>query len=557
MATYRTPDVYVEEIPTLPPSVAEVSTAIPAFIGYTQKAIDADGKDVTNIPVRINTLLEYMNVFGGPDKTLFTVNAAVDNTVTSVTQTADKQHRLYYSLDHFFKNGGGSCYIVSIGGYVKDKSSADFTKGLAAIAREDEPTLLMISEAATLTAATDYYDVCQAALDQAALLKDRFAILDVLNSDTTGADFRNGITNNLKYGAAYFPYLQTTINYQYEEADVAVVQANTTVASTTKKFALTQGGIKVTYTGKAGDAPTLKIVAGTGDVTFVADGTKLTINNIGAAAGKNGSTVLTAWGTFAAANTSTNFTIEQVGDGSTKVTAIDETPLTLVPDTMGSSNSKTMADIKDTQTGLYNAIKTELNKYRVTLPPSPAVAGVYASVDRDRGVWKAPANVGLNAVIAPTVKISAQEQEKLNIDDNSGKSINAIRAFAGKGILVWGARTLAGNDNEWRYVPVRRLFNMVEESSRKASAFAVFEPNDATTWLKVKGMLESYLYGLWQQGALAGPKPESAYFVNVGLGKTMTTQDVLEGRMIIEIGIAAVRPAEFIILKFSHKLQEA
>ena len=91
----------------------------------------------------------------------------------------------------------------------------------------------------------------------------------------------------------------------------------------------------------------------------------------------------------------------------------------------------------------------------------------------------------------------------------------------------------------------------------QASAFAVFEPNDATTWLKVKGMIESYLYGLWERGALAGPTPESAYFANVGLGKTMTGQDILEGRMIVEVGVAAVRPAEFIILRFSHKMQEA
>jgi phage tail sheath protein FI len=98
---------------------------------------------------------------------------------------------------------------------------------------------------------------------------------------------------------------------------------------------------------------------------------------------------------------------------------------------------------------------------------------------------------------------------------------------------------------------------MIEESTKKATAFAVFEPNDATTWLKVKAMIESYLYGLWEQGALFGSTPEAAYFVNIGLGKTMTTQDVLEGRMNVEIGIAAVRPAEFIILKFSHHMQAA
>ena len=154
-------------------------------------------------------------------------------------------------------------------------------------------------------------------------------------------------------------------------------------------------------------------------------------------------------------------------------------------------------------------------------------------------------------------KITHGEQEHLNVDPTAGKSINAIRYFTGKGTLVWGARTLAGNDNEWRYVPVRRLFNMIEESTQKATAFAVFEPNDATTWLKVKGMIDSYLYGLWERGALAGSSPESAYFVNVGLGQTMTPQDILEGRMVVEIGVAAVRPAEFIILRFTHKLQEA
>jgi phage tail sheath protein FI len=160
-------------------------------------------------------------------------------------------------------------------------------------------------------------------------------------------------------------------------------------------------------------------------------------------------------------------------------------------------------------------------------------------------------------VIGPTVQITSDDQETLNIDTTGGKSINAIRAFTGRGTMVWGARTLAGNDNEWRYVNVRRLFIMIEESAKKSTAFAVFEANDASTWLKVKGMLESYLYGLWEQGALQGSKPEAAYYVNVGLGKTMTAQDVLEGRLIVEIGIAAVRPAEFIVMRFSHKLPEA
>ncbi|NEP04327.1 MAG: phage tail sheath family protein, partial [Okeania sp. SIO4D6] len=278
-------------------------------------------------------------------------------------------------------------------------------------------------------------------------------IFDVLPEQTsTGgvSNFRNGIgTDYLKYGAAYYPYLQTSLNYYYSDDSVTITT----------------------------------------------------------------------------------------------------TPALPSPSTLNS--------IKSSNTALYNKIKTEIGKQRIVLSPSAALAGVYAKVDRDRGVWKAPANVSLASVLGPTVKISNEEQEDLNVDPTAGKSINAIRSFTGKGTLVWGARTLAGNDNEWRYIPVRRLFNLIEESIQKSTAFVVFESNNAITWLKVKSMIDSYLEGLWRQGALAGTTPEEAFFVNIGLGKSMTQQDVLEGRMIVEIGIAAVRPAEFIILKFSHKLQES
>jgi len=150
-----------------------------------------------------------------------------------------------------------------------------------------------------------------------------------------------------------------------------------------------------------------------------------------------------------------------------------------------------------------------------------------------------------------------QQQEDLNVDVSAGKSINAIRPFTGKGTLVWGARTLAGNDNEWRYISVRRLFNMVEQSVKLSTNWAVFEPNDANTWIRVKAMIENYLTNLWKAGALAGASPDAAFFVNIGIGTTMSAVDILEGRMNIEIGMAAVRPAEFIVLKFSHKLQES
>jgi phage tail sheath protein FI len=485
MASYKTPGVYVEEISTLPPSVAGVATAVPAFVGYTKIGPEV-GADPT--VKRISSILEFMSTFGGASPATFVItktNTSDDQSYTLAVNekgpTNDKKFVLYYALSHYFKNGGGPCYVVSVGNYQATPEKGVLSKGIDALEKEDEPTLIVLTDAACLLSALDYYSLCSEALGQCKALSDRFTILDVApsppnNDKKDWENFRNdaSLSINLNYGAAYTPYLQTNLNYVYSEDDVEIVTAGHSTSSNVKD-----------------DKPTDK------------------------------------------------------GKGVTKAAKL----------TMASLLIK-KGDVEP-QTELHNQIKTILSEQRIVLPPSAAMAGIYARVDREQGVWKAPANVGVMAVIGPVSKITDADQEGLNIDATAGKSINAIRAFTGKGTLVWGARTLAGNDNEWRYVSVRRLFITIEESTRKASAFAVFEPNDQSSWLKVKAMIESYLYGLWEQGALAGAKPDAAYYVNVGLGTTMTPQDVLEGRMIVEIGIAAVRPAEFIILRFSHKLQTA
>ena len=118
-------------------------------------------------------------------------------------------------------------------------------------------------------------------------------------------------------------------------------------------------------------------------------------------------------------------------------------------------------------------------------------------------------------MLEPVVKIDNGQQDGLNVDATRASRSTRIRAFAGKGTLVWGARTLAGNDNEWRYVPVRRFFNMVEESVKKSTYWAVFEPNDANTWVKVRGMIENYLIAEWREGALAGAHARDAFYVQV------------------------------------------
>ena len=539
MATYNTPGVYVEEVSNLAPSVVQVATAVPAFIGYTEKGFTGPNPSIA----RINTLLDYTNLFGLANPSAFSVDG--DLNVTR-SDAASNNFLMYYAVQMYFLNGGSTCYIISIGGYTTTTADgkptttvpakADFEAGLLLLAKQDEPTLVVLPDAVNLAQQEDYYALAQETLAHCAKLADRFAILDVAPGDI--ANFRNNIgINNLCYGAAYYPYLKTSLNYQYLETGVKV----------TNGWSWSSGPNGITVSNLVDGTASVSFVVGTGSaVSFDTTTTPGTLA-ITLPASTTASAVATAWSTWTGA--SNNFNVIANGNGSSVLSTIASTSLQV--------NQQALSDIKSTNTSLYNQVKVLLATENVIMPPSSSLAGVYVAVDGSRGVWKAPANVSLASVVAPVVQISNLDQADLNVDPTGGKSINAIRTFTGQGTLVWGARTLAGNDNNWRYISVRRLFITIEESCQKASSFAVFESNDAVTWLKVQSMIESYLYGLWEQGALAGTDQNSAYFVNVGLGKTMTPQDVLEGRMIVEVGVAPVRPAEFIILRFTQLIQQS
>lgn len=203
----------------------------------------------------------------------------------------------------------------------------------------------------------------------------------------------------------------------------------------------------------------------------------------------------------------------------------------------------------------YAKALEELQEMACVVTPSAAVAGAIVSSDHTVGVWQAPANVSLSCIKDVMVSVTNEMQEDLNAPEN-GKAINAIRRFSGKGILIWGARTLDALSNEWKYISVRRLFNYIEESVQKSTSWAMFQPNVTNTWVKLKSQISNFLTTLWRAGAMAGATPEEAFFVNVGKDITMSQEDILNGNLIIQVGIAAVRPAEFIILEFSHKVQQ-
>ena len=488
--TYKTPGVYIQEGNQFPTSIVPVNTCMPVFIGYTE----TNARHM--LPTPIGSLAEYRRQFGWAQPetdVIVTIDTILDShghqQLTNLGATMkpkpaqsnaiqpnavglngvtgagpSSSHILAYAMELFFANGGGSCYVVSVGPYAAAPGTirlTDLMLGLTAAAAESGITLIVFPEAQGLSIA-DFATLHNAALQQSAELQDRFVIMDVHGGNASPADSRTdphamietfrsyGIgADNLKYGAAYAPSIETSLELALDETNVEV--------------RLTADGVV-----KA-DAP------------------------------------------------------------------------------------RTLVELKVHDVNLYNFAKARTRVVPCVLPPSAAIAGLYNQIDNTFGVWHAPANTGFAAVKKPVLPIDDTLQDEMTTGV-SGKSINAIREFAGRGTLVWGARTLDGNSTDWRYLSVRRFMTFVETSLRVGTAPYTFQPNSARTWVVVQGSIENFLTDLWKQGALKGNKPEEAFFVHVGLGRTMTQQDIVDGRMKITIGLAVVRPAEYMLVTVSQKM---
>jgi phage tail sheath protein FI len=205
---------------------------------------------------------------------------------------------------------------------------------------------------------------------------------------------------------------------------------------------------------------------------------------------------------------------------------------------------------------MFKAVLSQMRDMLNVMPLSPAMAGIYAMVDNSINVAKAPANVSVGSVVSPTVAITNESQEDLNLPLN-GKAVNAVRSFQGKGVLVWGARTLDGNSQDWRYLSVRRTMTFLEQSIKMAAEAYVFEPNNATTWTSLRAMVSNFLNNQWQGGILAGSTPDDAFSVEIGLGVTMTPNDILDGLLKMTVKVAITRPAEFIVITFQQQQQKS
>lgn len=516
----KTPGVYIVEKNAFPNSVVEVATAIPVFIGYTEKAIDGT-VSLLNKPRRITSMGEFHNYFGGAPNPVFKVEKAdssADSEPDTIDISATERYRisnppgmftLYYNMLLFYANGGGPCYIVSVGGYNYPAgiSKASLSKGIEPLLKEQEPTMTVIPEAVNLSK-DDCFSLQQELLKHCGyVMKNRFAIFDVWQGKDFGnsefdpvLSFREGIgSNQLAYGAAYFPWLETSVITDKDLSWNNIEDWENWLKTTSEQLDTSN--------------PLSNKLKGVIDAYF---GDK----------------------------------VKQVADennpDSARALAADEI------NSLRNNLHQALIQNWNTYKIIFEVIKKRLN----LLPPSAAMAGIYTMVDNTRGVWKAPANVSVNSVVMPSTNITNQQQEDLNVPLN-GKTLNAIRSFIGEGIKVWGARTLDGNSLDWRYINVRRTMIFLEESVKNAARTYVFDPNDANTWLNIKSMIENFLRGIWKRGGLAGATPDDAYSVHVGLGDTMTPEDVLEGVLRITVLVAITRPAEFIEITFQQQMQKS
>jgi uncharacterized protein len=545
----KTPGVYIVEKNAFPNSVVEVATAVPAFVGYTAKADNA-GKSLKGRPWRISSMAEFHTYFGlSPTAHLTIRDKTSDDPEASFSinkkdyvldQPAGKdggRFLLYHSMRHFFQNGGGPCYVVSVGDYDSSIGAEDLTRGIDALIKEQEPTMLVIPDAVLLKE-IDCVSVQQAMLQHCGgKMRNRIAILDVWagyrdQKDPKGdpvAAFRNSLgVNFLDFAAAYYPWVRTTV---VQERDLDY----TNIVNPTLLSDLIRQDLQLPEKEEADP-----LAQGTTGAALRRQSLWKSLRQI--------SYDDEAW---------KKDLTEEINQSTTK--SDDEKKKLLADDAMKGAITthksllhKSLVAISP----LYNTLMGEARNQLNLMPPAAAMAGLYTMVDNTRGVWKAPANVSINGVVAPAVSISHEDQEDLNVT-TQGKSINAIRSFIGEGVLVWGARTLDGNSLDWRYINVRRTMIMLEESCRLAAKAMVFEPNVSNTWVTIKAMISNFLTSVWKRGGLAGAVPEDAFSVHVGLNETMTPEDILEGILRVTVLVAISRPAEFIEITFQQQMQKS
>jgi uncharacterized protein len=512
MPNYLSPGVYMEEVDRGSKPIESVGTAVAAFIGYTQRASEVrDGKKVSLIgkPTLVTNWSQYVAKFGGFAAGIYTPD----------------------SVYGYFANGGGIAYVVSLKAVAETDDPSSATAAMTAVLANDKKTNLL-----------------EFAAKEGGPLGNKLGVEVRENPIVEGQTptFTISVTHDGKT-------VETHDNLTTAKGDrnvITVVQAQSkliTVKLTGKAemvpaagaYPLAGGEIKtkaVTLADYQGSSAERK---GLGGLEALEDVTMICVPDLMASlqAGE-----VDMKGVQAVQQAIIDY-CEQVR----YCFAILDCPPNLMPQEMKAWRLQVNYDT--TRAALYYPwleVADMANAGRTRyVPPSGHMAGIYARVDNTRGVHKAPANEVVRTVLGLEVNVTKGEHDLLN-----PASVNVIRSFPGRGIRVWGARTLS-SDASWRYINVRRLFNMVEESIERGTQWVVFEPNDSKLWARVRRDVNAFLTMVWRSGALFGTASDQAFYVKCD-EETNPREARDLGQLITEIGLCPVKPAEFVIFRVSQ-----
>ena len=504
MPTYLTPGVYVEEIPSASKPIEGVGTSVAAFVGL------APGGPV-NTPMRISNWTQFSKIFGDPSKP--------DN--GPFMEGAYLAHSVY----GFFLNGGTNCWVVRVG---NDNGAAAPRAMLPAAA--DKGVEAFRAVALPEVSGQVKVDIEEEAAPADAKPEDKTYKVTV----TAGSDKEEYEGLSLKKGRAN---LATKINsasklIKIEETGASLPEAQRLPAAGSYTLSAPAPNVsKLNATDFEGDVAKRKgmgSLAAVDEVTMVVMPDAMTLSDDTQLRDLQGKMLAHC---------------ESMGDRM----AIIDAPADLLPQEVLEWRMNT-AGYDSKQAALYYPwieVMDPLTNRPIMVPPSGHVAGVWCRTDATRGVHKAPANEVIMGANGLAFQVTQAEQGGLN-----KVGINCIRSFPGRGIRIWGARTLS-SDPEWRYINVRRLFNFISESIQEGTQWAVFEPNDARLWGRISASSSSFLNRVWRSGALFGTDAAQAYFVKCD-AETNPPEDVDAGIVTCEIGIAPVKPAEFVIFRLSQ-----
>ncbi|MCA2997705.1 MAG: phage tail sheath family protein [Rhodocyclaceae bacterium] len=522
--TFATPGVYINEVNAFPNSVVPIATAVPAFIGYTPHAT-YKGISYANKPFKVTSFQEFQAIFMLPDPPPPTDPVKqyspeyylvaqkspptsgkymlLNGQYYSILPDPNTIYYLYNSVRLFYQNGGGEAYIVSVGSY-----------GPASQKPATDPAAAVVNPNVQLSDLQRGLKLLQKESEPTMYICPEATLL-------TLGDNAN---------------LMQSMLLQAEQMQTAVCIFD--------------------IIGGANPDPILY----TNDIqTFR--------NNTGSAGLNYGTCYYPFIGTTVMQPSDIDFT-NLFGGDTKQLAALLNPPsapnqaaasiLNLIqnPPSSPMTNSQLQAALM-VASPTYKQIVNNVLEVANVLPASGAMAGVFTVNDDQNRVWNSPANTSIVGAVSLPIKLNDTDQQSLNLDPVSGKSVNAIRFFNGQGILIWGARTLDGNSNDWRYLSVRRTMTFIEQSVKLAARAYVFSPNDANTWGAINSMISSFLTSVWQQGGLQGPTAASAFTVSCGLGSTMTQDDLLNGYLRVSVSVALLKPAEFIVLTFMQQQASA